>query len=94
MTEERAKKVLQEQIDIIQEYDEEDIEALEMAIKALEQQSKTGHWISLGGVPSSLGVYRWCSNCDCGIAVNEFHRNHYNFCPNCGVKMEGEDEND
>ena len=38
MNEERAKKVLQEQIEKYgQEYDAEGIEALEMAIKALEQ---------------------------------------------------------
>lgn len=44
MNEERAKKVLQEQIDKYgQEYDEEGIESLEMAIKALEQESIT--WI-------------------------------------------------
>ena len=39
MNEERAKKVLQDQIEKYgQEYDEEGIDALEMAIKALEQQ--------------------------------------------------------
>lgn len=32
----------------------------------------------------------WCSNCDCGIDVREWHRNHYNFCPNCGADMRGE----
>lgn len=50
-----------------------------------------GHWIghrehceNLGVIPSGLGAYEWCSNCDCGIDVREWHRNHYNFCPNCG----------
>jgi len=53
-----------------------------------------GHWIShrehcenLGVMPSGLGAYEWCSNCDCGIDVREWHRNHYNFCPNCGADM-------
>lgn len=53
-----------------------------------------GHWIShrehcenLGLIPSGLGIYEWCSNCDCGIDVKEFHRIHYNFCPNCGADM-------
>lgn len=66
--------------------------AIEMAIKALEQ--KEGHWIShrehcenLGVMPSGLGAYEWCSNCDCGIDVREWHRNHYNYCPNCGCRM-------
>ena len=65
------------------------------AIKALERQPKTGHWIchrehceNLGVIPSGLGAYEWCSNCDCGIDVTEFHMNHYNYCPNCGAKME------
>ena len=53
-----------------------------------------GHWIShgehcknLGVMPSGLGAYKWCSNCDCSIDVREWHRNHYNYCPNCGAKM-------
>lgn len=53
-----------------------------------------GHWIghrehceNLGVMPSGLGAYEWCSNCDCGIDVREWHRNYYNYCPNCGAKM-------
>ena len=69
-------------------------EAFDMAIKALEQEPRKGHWIShrehcenLGVMPSGLGAYEWCSNCDCGIDVREWHRNNYNYCPNCGAKM-------
>lgn len=78
-------------------------------IKALPsvtpQEPKIGHWIShrkhcenLGVIPSGLGAYEWCSNCDCGIDVREWYRNnHYNYCPNCGAKMvepqESEDNN-
>lgn len=57
-------------------------------------QPKRGKWIShrehcenLGVMASGLGAYEWCSNCDCGIDVKEFHRNYYNFCPNCGADM-------
>ena len=57
-------------------------------------QPKTGHWIghrehceNLGVIPSGLGAYKWCSNCDCSIDVKEWHRNNYNYCPNCGAKM-------
>jgi hypothetical protein len=65
----------------------------------LEQEPRKGHWIghrehceNLGVMPSGLGAYEWCSNCDCGIDVREWHRNHYNFCPNCGADMrEGEE---
>jgi len=78
-------------------YDEKFFEALDMAIKALEQEPKTGHWIghrehceNLGVIPSGLGAYKWCSNCDCGIDAKEWHRTDYNYCPNCGAKMESE----
>ena len=57
-------------------------------------EPKMGHWVghrehceNLGVMPSGLGAYEWCSNCDCGIDVREWHRNHYNFCPNCGADM-------
>ena len=59
---------------------------------------KQGRWIghrehceNLGVMPSGLGAYEWCSNCDCGIDVREWHRNHYNYCPNCGARMESEE---
>lgn len=58
------------------------------------REPRKGHWIghrehceNLGVTPSGLGAYEWCSNCDCGIDVREWHRNHYNFCPNCGADM-------
>lgn len=63
-------------------------------ISSVTPSRPKGHWIShrehcenLGLKPSGLGAYEWCSNCDCGIDVKEFHRNYYNFCPNCGAKM-------
>lgn len=65
----------------------------------LEQEPRKGHWVghrehceNLGVLPSGLGAYEWCSNCDCGIDVMEWHRNHYNYCPNCGAKMEEVEE--
>ena len=55
---------------------------------------RKGHWIShrehcenLGVMPSGLGSYFWCSECDCGIDSNYFHRVNYNYCPNCGADM-------
>jgi len=74
--------------------DADAIEFTKMAIEAFKQEPKTGHWIghrehceNLGLIPSGLGAYKWCSNCDCGIDVREWHRNNYNYCPNCGAKM-------
>lgn len=75
---------------------EQEKEALYMAIKALEQEPKTGHWIGhrehceMNNLrPSGLGSYFWCSECDCGIDSKNFSRVNYNYCPNCGAKMGG-----
>lgn len=40
-------------------------------------------------IPSGLGSYMWCSECDCGIDSKHFHRVNHNFCPNCGADMKG-----
>ncbi len=55
-------------------------EALEMAIKALEQEPKTGEWIEHF---DESGKWYECDQChtDWGGAVN--------FCPNCGADMRG-----
>lgn len=64
-------------------------------LPSVTPQPKIGHWIchrdhceNLGVIPSGLGVYEWCSNCDCGIDIREWQKNLYNYCPNCGAKME------
>ena len=53
-----------------------------------------GHWISHREhcemnnlLPSGLGSYFWCSECDCGIDSKDFARVNYNYCPNCGADM-------
>ena len=92
------KQEFSEYNDTLSVYAKKRKEAFDMAIEALEQQPKTGHWIghrdhceNLGVIPSGLGVYEWCSNCDCSIDIREWQRNHYNFCPNCGADMRGEE---
>jgi len=85
--------------DIIKTKNQEENARRELAkLPPITPQPKTGHWIchrdhceNLGIIPSGLGVYEWCSNCDCGIDIREWQRNHYNFCPNCGAKMEVEE---
>lgn len=69
-------------------------ETHKMAIKALEQELKTGHWLTHKEycdknnlLPSGLGSYFWCSECDCGIDSKVFYMVNYNYCPNCGAKM-------
>ena len=58
-------------------------EALEIAIKALEQTMPKGKWI---GEESLDGSIRYmCDNC------KEFeYVDYYDFCPNCGADMRGE----
>ena len=53
-------------------------EALDLAIKALEEQP-TGEWIegTLGYYCSRCGMYGWFDD---------------DFCPRCGAKMKGEEE--
>lgn len=59
-------------------------EALNMAIKALEQEPKTGQWIAVYQGDEIIN-YK-CSECEFG---NTFGKNTYgmHYCPNCGAKM-------
>lgn len=65
-------------------------EAKRMAIKALEQptiepERKKGEWSIKNG---ELAIWDVCS--ECGRMV--FHKApFYNFCPNCGADMRGEE---
>ena len=75
MTREEALKIL----DTIPTIGEQ-VDALEMAIKALEQQ-KTGKWLTLeNGNP----YWRRCSECDAHRRMIDYFE-HY--CPSCGCKM-------
>ena len=57
---------------------EKDKEALSMAIKALEQEPKTGHWIDH---QEGRWIYAKCSEC------GTVHDTRTNYCPNCGCRM-------
>ena len=69
--------------------EEEDIEALDRGIETLENQ-KTGHWIEKDGYDGD--TYYDCSECGESFCLIEGTPtdNLYNYCPNCGAKMEGE----
>ena len=60
--------------------------ALAMAIKALEQEPKTGHWI--------YDNFNWrCSECNetpktSGyVGTADFMTEHFKFCNHCGARM-------
>ena len=60
------------------------LEALDMAIEALKQEPKTGHWKRIG----KRGEYAYiCSQCN--------HESMYkgNFCSNCGADMREKEKN-
>ena len=70
---------------------DEDIEAFDMAIEALEQEPKTGHWIEEDMFDGDV-AYR-CSECNelFWIESGTPKDNEYNFCPKCGARMEVEE---
>ena len=76
MTREEAINQLQDAKDGYQEYLSAEI--IDMAIKALEQEPKTGHWQNNA-----------CSNC--GIYNASAYKN---WCPNCGAKMVEQQESE
>ena len=51
--------------------------ALDAAIKSLEQEPKTGHWI----FDEVLDRHYYCSECK-SMGVD-----YWDYCPNCGAKM-------
>ena len=51
--------------------------ALDAAIKSLEQEPKTCHWI----FDEVLDRHYYCSECK-SMGVN-----YWDYCPNCGAKM-------
>lgn len=65
------------------------IEALDMAIKALEQEPKTGHWIKYS-IPRCGEQHYKCTSC--GYYINfgqwgELYTKEFKYCPNCGCRM-------
>lgn len=76
---------------VIRDALQEDYDALDMAIEALERKPKKGHWIKYQEPWG--GTQKWkCSNCGNHYDINRVYTiMPYNYCPNCGAKMkEGE----
>lgn len=63
-------------------------ESIDVAIKALSEQ-KTGKWKYLHG---SIGSYMTISCPFCGETFNDVAEWKYNYCPNCGAYMKGENK--
>ena len=61
-------------------------DAIRVAIQALEQEPKTGHWNLFHTTEHGMREdnYFKCNRC------NYESYKEYNFCPDCGVRMENE----
>ena len=60
-----------------------DHEPFNMAIKALEQEPKTGHWEYVQYDSPNIGNYH-CSECRETFPID---CSKWNYCPNCGCRM-------
>lgn len=65
-----------------------DVKPIQMAIKALEKESKTGRWIK-SNIPNEEYV---CSECGGACWYYDYQASvaKSRYCPNCGLKMESE----
>ena len=77
--------------DIIARCEEAEQEAFDMAIEALSADAVQGEWIWRTDIPigdgrTSAGYI--CSHC----GKDYWHGNKLKFCPNCGAKMKGGDD--
>lgn len=52
-------------------------------LPSIQPKAKMGHWIY-----RVVGIYRYASCSEC----NKMQVDESNYCPNCGVRMEGETE--
>lgn len=72
-----------------EEFEKHFNEILDLAIKALEQEPKTGHWITK--IKSDLRGDKWPTNPKCSECGREpYYSNtifNYKFCPYCGADM-------
>lgn len=64
-------------------------EAVNMAIEALKSVRVRGEWI-YNGLSESVDRVYCCSIC--GVALDDYIMGaFYNYCPNCGADMRGEE---
>ena len=84
----------QEAIDAIDRFNcfgyvEEKFIRLAEAIKILPSAEKKGEWIGIDDYPHEDWECSVCGGIFCG---NDAFREEAHFCPNCGARMEGEDD--
>lgn len=72
---------------------ENEAEALNMAIEALEQELKRGEWIKTSNdwIDGHCGQRFFPYHCGC-CGYKTWDDELTNYCPNCGARMEGDDK--
>lgn len=70
-----------EKQEIISDYARKTYEANRLALEALEQEPKTGHWIRVDETKVK------CSECEVIHLIAQYPMGEIKFCPNCGTKM-------
>lgn len=86
MTREEAIEILQGAIKKPNTKDGYLGQAIDMAIKALEQEPKTGHWIEQIDHEENCRTLI-CSNCDRPALHDGDSIWKHKFCPHCGARM-------
>ena len=85
MTNEEAVKWLKHHINTTYYEDTDELKtALEMAIKALEQEQRTGHWIVEGDAGNGN---RYCHCSECGKGDEQAKTQEVPYCWWCGARM-------
>ena len=62
------------------------IPAADVAPVVHGQWDDSGRYTFPGG-----GTAVRCTECGCALTVSEYHLNNWNYCPECGAKMDGGD---
>ena len=97
MTREIARRIIDDLdcylLNHTNDYSECSHEAMMMAIKALEQEPKTGRWVKHD---TGYNIYYDCSLCGCVAPCTETADKILwklsNYCPDCGTKMKKEEK--
>lgn len=102
MTREEAIKTLKENYCAMCAYGSQDMDSCDIrscdnkdAIKALEQEPKKGHWIRWYEIIEQEHCTIHDPHCKCSECNQEYEpyiASLFNYCPNCGAKMEGVQE--
>ena len=73
-----------------QGYADGKVDGYNLAGKAISSPRKKGHWVGIDDEPCEV----WeCDVCGC-VCEDWTGKPTYNFCPNCGADMRGEEDGD